>query len=264
MIHIVTHLKTNKMAQPILIAVSNQKGGVGKSTLTILLASCLHYDKGVEIAVVDCDTHQHSLSNMRNRDMQAVERSDYFKQLFMLQWERIHKRAYPIIDSSPQQARDKIDELLHERPNLKLVLVDLPGSVDAEGVFATILNMDYVLTPIVADRMVMQSSLSFSTAVLDYLKGQTGIPLKEFFFVWNKVDKRVSTEVFDAYGRIMQRLGLQVLDTVIPESKRFDKEMSVAGGHFFFRSTLFPPSPRLLKGSMIEELAAELCERIKL
>ena len=59
------------MAQPILIAVSNQKGGVGKSTLTILLASCLHYDKGVEVAVVDCDTHQHSLSNMRNRDMQA-------------------------------------------------------------------------------------------------------------------------------------------------------------------------------------------------
>lgn len=252
------------MKQPILIAVSNQKGGVGKSTLTILLASYLHYVKGRTVAVVDCDTHQHSLVNMRIRDMQAVEKSDFYKQLLMTQWDEIHKKAYPIVDASPRDARDKVDRLLSAMPEVDLVLLDLPGSVESEGVFATIINMDYVLTPIVADRMVMQSTLSFSTAVLDYLKGKKNIPLKEFLFLWNKVDRRVSREVFNAYGEIMRRLDLTVLGTVIPESKRFDKELSLTGSKTYFRCTLLPPPARLLRGSNIDLLAEEICDRIKL
>lgn len=252
------------MKRTILVAVSNQKGGVGKSTMTILLASYLHYQKGHNVAVVDCDTHQHSLTNMRQRDMQTVDRSDYYKQLIVEQWERTQKKAYPIIESSPLKARDAVDALMARIPDLDVVLVDLPGSVDSQGVFSTIINMDYVLTPIVADRMVMQSTLTFSTAVLDYLKGRTEIPLKGFLFFWNKVDRRVSTEVFDAYTQIMQRLNLQVLQTVIPESKRFDKELSIAGGRLFFRCTLLPPPVRLLNGSKIDSLAEELCKRINL
>lgn len=252
------------MKQTILVAVSNQKGGVGKSAITILLASYLYYEKGVRLAVVDCDTHQHSLSRMRERDMRAVEKSDLYKQLIVSQFERIQKKAYPIIESTPLQARDKVDELLELLPGLDLIFVDLPGSVAADGVFATVINMDYVLTPIVADRMVMQSTLSFATAVLDYVKANKNILLKDFFFFWNKVDRRVSTEVFDAYSRIMEKLNLNVLETALPDSKRFDKELSIRGGKNYFRSTLFPPPPRLLKNSNLDLLADEICKRIKL
>lgn len=252
------------MKRTISIAVSNQKGGVGKSTMTVLLASYLHYRRGCNVAVVDCDTYQHSLTNMRKRDMQTVERSDYYKQLIVEQWERTQKKAYPIVESSPQQARDTVDELIAQRPDLSIVLVDLPGSVDSPGVFSTILNMDYVLTPIVADRIVMQSTLSFSTAVLDMFKGCEDIPLKGFLFFWNKVDRRVSTEVFDAYTTIMQRLNLRVMQTVIPESRRFDKELSVAGGKTYFRCTLLPPPARQLKGSNLDALAEEVVNLIEL
>ncbi|MPN02534.1 hypothetical protein SDC9_149750 [bioreactor metagenome] len=123
--------------------------------------------------------------------------------------------------------------------------------------------MDYVLTPIVADRMVMQSTMAFATAVLDYLKSKPEIPLKDFLFFWNKVDRRASTEVYDAYRKIMERLNLSTLKTVLPESRRFDKELSMQG-KLFFRSTLFPPPARMLKGSGIDELSEELCEALKL
>ena len=46
------------------IAVCNQKGGVGKSTVTVLLASYLHYNMGHDILVMDCD--------YQSSDMRAV------------------------------------------------------------------------------------------------------------------------------------------------------------------------------------------------
>ena len=38
---------------PLCIAFASQKGGVGKSTLTVLAASWLHYLHGIRVAVVD-------------------------------------------------------------------------------------------------------------------------------------------------------------------------------------------------------------------
>lgn len=228
-----------------------------------MLASYLHYVKEKNVAIIDCDTLQHSVSHMRKRDMQTVEKSDEYKQLMMTQWERIRKKAYTIVDSSPAEARNKINELLEANTELDIILVDLPGSLSSEGVFKTIINMDYVLTPIVADRMVMQSTMAFATAVLDYLKSKPEIPLKDFLFFWNKVDRRASTEVYNAYRKIMERLNLSTLKTVLPESRRFDKELSMQG-KLFFRSTLFPPPARMLKGSGIDELSEELCETLKL
>ncbi|MFR3216423.1 MAG: ParA family protein [Dysgonomonas mossii] len=251
------------MKQTLLVAMSNQKGGVGKSAVTVLLASYLHYVKNKNVAVIDCDTLQHSVSHMRKRDMQAVEKTDEYKQLMMVQWERIQKKAYTVTESSPADARNKINELLEADSSLDIILVDLPGSLSSEGVFKTIINMDYVLTPIVADRMIMQSTMSFATAVLDYLIGKQSIPLKDFYFFWNKVDRRASTEVYDAYKKIMDRLNLKVLKTVLPESRRFDKELSLKGKPFF-RSTLFPPPAKILKGSCIDELAEELCETLNI
>lgn len=49
----------------VLVAVCNQKGGVGKSTMTIMLAGYYHYLKGLNVAVIDCDYPQYSLVRMK-------------------------------------------------------------------------------------------------------------------------------------------------------------------------------------------------------
>lgn len=249
--------------ETMLVAFSNQKGGVGKSTMTILLASYLHYTKGLNVAVVDCDSPQHSLANLRERDMETVMKSDYFKQLMMEQFERIQKKAYPIIRSSSERARTDANALIERSgEHYDLVLVDLPGTMNSQGVFTTIVNMDYVLTPIIPDRMAMQSSLAFSTTVLDFKKRRPEISLKDILFFWNRVNKRASTDVYDVYCKIMEHLNLTVLDTVIPETRRYDKELPFRG-NTYFRSTLLPPPAKLLRGSGLEELADELCKIFK-
>lgn len=44
------------MKEATYVAISTQKGGAGKTTLTVLVASYLHYVKGYNVAVVDRST----------------------------------------------------------------------------------------------------------------------------------------------------------------------------------------------------------------
>ena len=65
--------------QPVFFCVCSQKGGVGKSTFTILLASWLHYALGRDVLVVDCDAPQWSIVAQRERELDVLERNDRYK-----------------------------------------------------------------------------------------------------------------------------------------------------------------------------------------
>ena len=76
------------------------------------------------------------------------------------QWERVKKKAYPIVGATAEKAREAADELA-ANGDYDLIFVDLPGTVESTGVFRTIVNMDYVLTPTTPDLIIMQSTLAF-------------------------------------------------------------------------------------------------------
>ena len=64
---------------PVSITVCNQKGGVGKSTFTVLLASHLHYTLQRDVLVVDCDYPQWSIYNQRSRELEIRFNGSYFE-----------------------------------------------------------------------------------------------------------------------------------------------------------------------------------------
>ena len=89
---------------PLFVAVSNQKGGVGKSTMLVTLASLLNYSMGKNVAIVDCDATQRSLFNLRERDMEMVEINK--KYMVLLEEQRLRGcRIYPIRQAKPENAR---------------------------------------------------------------------------------------------------------------------------------------------------------------
>ena len=104
--------------EPLFVAVSNQKGGVGKSALTVVLASYFHFEKNLNVAIIDCDSPQHSLVRMRERDKKAAANSAYYQQLLLQQWERVQKKAYPIVGSTAEKAREAADKLA-ARPDFR-------------------------------------------------------------------------------------------------------------------------------------------------
>lgn len=62
-----------------LSALSNPKGGMGKSTFTVLLASYFHCLNGYNVLVMDCDYLQHSISAMRDKEVGNIERNVHLR-----------------------------------------------------------------------------------------------------------------------------------------------------------------------------------------
>ena len=235
--------------ETLYIAFSTQKGGAGKTTLTVLTASYLHYVKGLDIAVVDCDYPQHSIAEMRRRDLKTVMEDEHYKAMAYRQLQRIGKKAYPVIESTAEDAVTKAEELLEKLPGTDIVFFDLPGTVNSGGVLQTLANMDYIFSPIAADRVVMESTLRFATKLKE--------TLVDTDLLWNMVDGREKSELYGVYEEIIRELGLDVLDTFLPDSKRFRRELT--GEHkAVFRSTLFPVDGTLAKGSHIREITEEI------
>jgi len=247
--------------QTLFVAFSTQKGGAGKTTLTVLAASHLHYVKGYNVAVIDCDYPQFSIADMRKRDVEQVMNDLYYKRMAHVQFSQLGKAAYAVEDCTPVDAIG-IAEQLQKENELDFIFFDLPGTLNAAGVVKTLACMDYVFVPVSADRVVMESTLHFATTLNDNLitTGKTNI--KGMSLIWNMVDGRERTELYDAYDSAIAELGLQVMQTVIPDSKRFRREMSAAHRPVF-RSTLFPMDKTLVRGSNMEELVNEFLEITK-
>ncbi|HYQ57619.1 MAG TPA: ParA family protein [Draconibacterium sp.] len=249
--------------ETLFIAFSTQKGGVGKTAFTVLMSSYLHYVKGLEIAVVDCDYPQHSIAEMRQRDMEQVIKDSYYKQLAYKQFTALKRKAYQVEKSMPEDAIDVAENLINGaaiQPDI--IFFDLPGTLNSRGVVKTLGGMDYIFSPVSADRVVMESTLKFATMLNENLISVGKSDIKGLFLIWNMVDGREKNELYDVYENVIGELGLNILKTFVPDSKRFRRELT-SGHKPVFRSTLFPAHNSLLKGSNLIALADEILKTVK-
>lgn len=246
--------------ETLFVAFSTQKGGVGKTALTVLIASYLHYRKNMNIAVVDCDYPQHSIAEMRKRDSDQVMNDDYYKRLAYTQFSELNRKAYPIEESDPSKAIESAQKLIEEN-HFDIIFFDLPGTLNTQGVVRTLSNMDYIFSPISADRVVLESTLNFASSLNDNIISVGKGNIKGLYLLWNLVDGREKSELYEAYENVIAELGLPILKTFIPDTKRFRREQNTQHRPIF-RSTLFPADNNLIKGSNIDVLSDEILQII--
>lgn len=250
------------MKQTMYVAFSTQKGGAGKTTLTVLVASYLHYVKGYNVAVIDCDYPQHSIAEMRERDFKMCENDEYYKGMLYEQFVRLEqKKAYPVVESNTKDALDDAEDLVKEG-DYDFIFFDLPGTLNNEGLVLTIASMDYIVAPIAADRLVLESTLDYLISVRDNIVNPGKSNIKGIYLLWNMVDGREKSELYEVYENVIRDLEFPLLKTFIPDSKRFRREQSISY-KALFRSTLFPADKSLVKGSNLDTLTDELLELLK-
>ena len=250
------------MNKETFVAFATQKGGVGKSTVTALVANYIHNVMGIDVAVIDCDEPQHSIAGLRDKETALIEKNDSLKSVAYEHFRKSGRKGFPIVRSNAVQALDDADSLLSEkgyRP--EIVFFDLPGTLKSDGVIKTLSQMDYIFTPVSADRFVVESALQFVMMFNDNLVTTGLTKTKDISLFWTMVDGREKTGLYDLYGKLFAENNFRVLDTRLPDSKRFRREPS-DDRKSVFRSTILPPDTSMLKGSRIRELSEEICSII--
>ena len=251
------------MSNEIFVAFATQKGGIGKSTVTALAANYLHNVKGHNVAVIDCDAPQHSIHGLRERETGLIGGSLYFKALACDHFRKVRKNAYPVIKSNSLDALDDADRMLvSEEVKPDIVFFDMPGTLKSNGVVKTLSQMDYIFAPMSADRFVVESTLQFAVMFRDNLMTTGQAKTKGLYLFWTMVDGREKNGLYDLYEDVIAEMGLSVLSTRLPDSKKFRRDLSEERKGVF-RSTIFPMDTSLLKGSGIREFSEEIVSIIK-
>lgn len=246
------------MSDTIAVAFSNQKGGVGKSTLTVLVASYLYYEMGVKVAIMDCDSPQHSLMGERNRELKDLDALPHIQKMAEAQLAKCGLQPYPVFDCLLESALVTMRKYIKGDNDTRILFLDLPGTMNNFNVLQIVSNCDYVFCPMAASKYDIESTLGYCQFIHDNIMMSGYGNLKKIQILWNKIDARERRETFCEYDEFMESIGLEPMKTTLPASVRFKRGISANPKNKVFRSTLFPPDPTLVKGSCIDELAKEI------
>ena len=132
-----------------------------------------------------------------------------------------------------------IGSIFHFRgQKFDLVLFDLPGTINNPGVAKTVSLMDYIFCPVAADKLILESSLAFALKVRDEIMTVSGCSVKEMYMLWNLVDAREKTDLYDRYEEVFEEQMLQTLKTRLPDAKKYRREGSKNASRAVFRSSI--------------------------
>lgn len=225
------------------ISISSQKGGVGKTTSTILVASAFHFLAKQRVAVIDCDYPQHSLSGLRNQELerfQAIPEK-------AAEFQALGRQAYPIVACS---VKDALAIARQMEGKYDLVFIDTPGTINVLGIIELWQLLDYVFMPLEADILSVEATIPFAQVLEKFGKGQPGSRLKQYYAFWNK---HIKSEKQDFYLRTEEYFaaqGIPFLQSRLEQSVNYRKEA--------MRSTMFPLGKEFLRlgiSGLIKEMA---------
>lgn len=189
-----------------LLSICTQKGGAGKTTLTMHLATHYHVVEGRPVVVIDADYPQHSFHHQRQAELRRLET----EAALLESLQRQGRVPYEVWKADLTRVPELVAQIEQRSPGA-LVFIDLPGTLNVRGYAGVIELLDGVILPMEADRLTFSSGL-MTLEVLSHLPGKRGgmVPTR---LVWNryKLNERASryTELETAIDEFCRREGFQ-------------------------------------------------------
>jgi chromosome partitioning protein len=164
-----------------LIIIGNQKGGAGKSTLTLLLANYLTQVRKNKVTVLDMD-YQRSIA-------QKYEKAKILE----------NKEPYEVLSYTLQQF-PLMEGTIKNNPK-DIVLVDLPGKLDDDGLIRVFKAADMALCPFSYDEFSFESTVPFAL-VLKKIN-----PKVQLLFLPNRIKANVKYEIQHDVNEQLNHIG---------------------------------------------------------
>lgn len=234
------------MSEPKVIAFATQKGGAGKSTISVHVASALAYVYGYKVAILDCDYPQNTVQVYRNQELQKINTDEAFKNRLLNQG----ITPYPVSISSVEKAVDSIEAL--EQQGFDFILVDTPGTINIAGLPDLLRMVQYIFLPMEADQGTIASTVGYMQILGGFLKSAQPDPdesnLLGYYAFWNRFVKSEKKATYDKIEAFFQEKDLPLLQSRV--------ELLI--GYKEKRSTLFSLPERELEKLGLGKLIMEM------
>jgi len=251
-----------------IIAIANQKGGVGKTTTTINLAAALA-SKGVKTLVVDLDPQANS--SMSFLDIHELGHSMYDalteEHLHLADIIRPAEKVENLSIAPSTIALAKIeakligeldshyrlkDELASVQDTYDYVIIDTPPTLGIITVNALV-AATHVLVPIQASYFALEGTDDLLETI-DKIKVRANPQLQILGALITMYDKRTLLAK-DIYEQIQRVFGVKVFETVITKSVRLEESPA-------YRESIFTFAPRSTGAYEYYRLSEEVLSRV--
>ena len=224
----------------VFISICTQKGGTGKTTLTMHLATYYHAVGKRNVIVLDCDFPQHSYFNERTLEIAKLRQDPELIEELQKQG----RAPYEVRKVSITDAPAVMDQLSSQADTL--VFLDMPGTINIAGYDQVVKRLDYVVLPMEADKLTFAAGMMTLDA-FGKISRPKDKPLTSFL-LWNKYKVSERQAIYESIESMAtQRPGLGILNTRIKDSVIWKNN----------RSTLFPHGE-------IKKLIAEINQKLVL
>lgn len=203
------------------VVFGNQKGGVGKSTLCVMLANYLTLVKKKEVLIMDMD-FQKTIEEHRQQDI-ALSTGEMPYEILP-----IETADYPHF---AQQIED----------DGTIVIIDLPGRLDDDTLIPILKDADFVICPFQYEKYAFGSTLTFAEIVKHF------DPKKQIFFVPNRYSNTITygelkskvDAVLNGLGTVTKPITQRVTLTRINTFQISEEQKKIVEEVFDFISTKF-------------------------
>lgn len=222
------------------ISIYNEKGGSGKTTIGILLASYLAYVRKKRVCVLDFDYPTFHFDQVRQGEMDILKNPR--SQLSIWLRDNDVPRPYEVYQVPTTDAGTYSYEALlnfiagFREEDYDYMLLDFPGRFSEDEPVAMLAAngvIDFVAVPMDTDTQSRKSALIVCCALLE-----SGVPNIAF---WNRVTKCESNgnrERFRKGAQPFASYGIPVMEEMVREVKTFSRDSDEL---LFVRSTLCFP-----------------------
>lgn len=251
-----------------IIAITNQKGGVGKTTTAINLAAALA-SKGVKTLLVDMDPQANS--SMSFLDVHGLQHSLYDAltdsniplQSIVVPAEKVEKLFIAPSNISLAKMEAKLigeldshfrlkDVVQQVQDDYEYIIIDTPPTLGIITVNALV-AATHVLVPIQASYFALEGTDDLLETI-DKIKVRANPQLQILGALITMYDKRTLLAK-DIYEQIQRVFGVKVFDTVITKSVRLEESPA-------YRESIFSFAPRSSGAYEYYRLSEEVLSRV--